>query len=232
MALTPTFLFSFRKPDRSRYGSGSSGHRRTASNSSAHRFGGGGYGVQAAPRKLSRQNSYTGSAGQPQQPPPPTSQPEMERPQTLELPLTPRTPARSSLKKTSSYSSPYHHQQQQQYQYHHGYHHQPPPPGTRTSTATNWSGSSGGGTPTNAPTTPPESLSDPGGGDNVLGPAPKTDSGFVSSRVRFSPSPFDVIKSGGGEAAATAYVTDWSPTHDPALGVPPHPLHSSGRAWL
>ena len=26
-----------------------------------------------------------------------------------------------------------------------------------------------------------------------------------------------------------AYVTDWSPTHDPAAGVPPHPLHRSGR---
>ena len=30
--------------------------------------------------------------------------------------------------------------------------------------------------------------------------------------------------SGGG-----AYVTDWSPTHDPAAGVPPHPLHRSSR---
>ena len=28
-----------------------------------------------------------------------------------------------------------------------------------------------------------------------------------------------------------AYVTDWSPTHDPAAGVPPHPLHRSvGRS--
>ena len=26
-----------------------------------------------------------------------------------------------------------------------------------------------------------------------------------------------------------AYVTDWSPTHDPAAGVPPHPLHRSSR---
>ena len=26
-----------------------------------------------------------------------------------------------------------------------------------------------------------------------------------------------------------AYVTDWSPTHDPAAGVPPHPLHRSAR---
>ena len=26
-----------------------------------------------------------------------------------------------------------------------------------------------------------------------------------------------------------AYVTDWSPTHDPAAGVPPHPLHRSRK---
>ena len=160
------------------------------------------YYPQQPVRRLSRQNSYTSQPN-----------PEVERPQTLELPLTPRTPVRSSLKKTSysgpasgshysnwssshSHHPPHHHH----HQHHHG--------------STSGGGSSGAGTPTNP--TPPDSLGDD--------PFAKSDSGFISTnRVRFSPSPFDKGGTGG------AYVTDWSPTHDPAAGVPPHPLHRSQR---
>merc|ERR1719206_1611842 len=66
-----------------------------------------------APRRLSRQGSYNN---------------EVERPQTLEIPLTPRTPLRSSLKK-SNYNS------------------QPAQSMGRTSPWAGWG--SGGGTPTN-----------------------------------------------------------------------------------
>ena len=67
-----------------------------------------------------------------------------------------------------------------------------------------------GGTPTNP--TPPDSLYDDTSGGGGVVPPPlgtsRSDSGFVSTsnRVRFSPSPFE--KTG-------AYVTDWSPTHEP-----------------
>lgn len=44
-------------------------------------------------RRISRQSSYTGMPA-----------PEVERPQTLELPLTPRTPMRSSLKTYATHS--------------------------------------------------------------------------------------------------------------------------------
>ncbi|XP_059086639.1 mitogen-activated protein kinase kinase kinase 9-like isoform X3 [Tigriopus californicus] len=118
----------------------------------------------AAPptRRLSRQNSYGSSCG--------IMPSEMERPQTLELPMTPRTPLRSSLKKT-------------------GYSYQTP---GSTSSGRNWSSgggggggggsSSGNGTPTQP--TPPDSLSEE--------TFAKSDSGFISTnRVRFSPSPFE-----------------------------------------
>ncbi len=155
---------------------------------------------QAAPRKLSRQGSY-GKAGLG---PAATivaaaSMADMERPQTLELPITPRTPVRSSLKKNSAGSA---------YQ---NYSHAHPPPAV----ANRWSGgsrggSSGGGTPTNPPTTPPDSFS-----SDVGVPAGRSDSGFVSttSRVRFSPSPFE---------KGNFMATDWSPTH------PVGPQHGMG----
>jgi len=66
-----------------------------------------------APRRLSRQGSYNN---------------EVERPQTLEIPLTPRTPLRSSLKKSN-------------------YNYQPAQSMGRTSPWAGWG--SGGGTPTN-----------------------------------------------------------------------------------
>jgi len=66
-----------------------------------------------APRRLSRQGSYNN---------------EVERPQTLEIPLTPRTPLRSSLKKSN-------------------YNYQAGPTMGRTSPWAGWG--SGGGTPTN-----------------------------------------------------------------------------------
>ncbi len=111
-------------------------------------------------RRISRQNSYNA---------PTSTTTDLERPQTLELPLTPRTPLRSSLRKNSSY------------------------------TATNRYpvvGGSSGGTPTNP--TPPDSLSEDtfnersSGTDRILGTS-RSDSGFVSTsnRVRFSPSPFE-----------------------------------------
>jgi hypothetical protein len=103
---------------------------------------------------------------------------EMERPHTLELPMTPRTPLRSSLKKSSITSSTSSYRT----------------PGTTT------------------PTTPPD-----------YDDHPKTsDSGFAStSRVRFSPSPFDKTSSASG-SGNVAFITDWSPTHVD----PPHPLHA------
>ena len=177
-------------------------HRRTSSNSSNSTFtpappveyavnqedliqwGPG--SISAGPeysRKYSRQSSYNS----------PTSL-DLERPQTLELPMTPRTPLRSSLRKNSNYSN-------------HRY--------------ANMGGGSSGGTPTNP--TPPDSLSEevgPGGPGNPIG-ASRSDSGFVSTsnRVRFSPSPFE---KGGGNSSGV-YVTDWSPTHEPPPPVPPAP---------
>ena len=57
------------------------------------------HSVAATPsRKYSRQGSYTTS---------PASIADLERPQTLEIPLTPRTPLRSSLRKNSGYSNRY-----------------------------------------------------------------------------------------------------------------------------
>lgn len=107
-----------------------------------------------APRRLSRQGSYGH---------------DVERPQTLELPLTPRTPLRSSLKKAS-------------YNY----------AGSnmgRSSPRPGWGSS--GGTPTNDRPTPPDSS------DEVAGyPLSKTDSGFLSANklVRFSPNPYGGIE--------------------------------------
>lgn len=43
-------------------------------------------------------------------------------------------------------------------------------------------------------------------------------------------TPASIASSGLGSAGAGgggAFVTDWSPTHDPSAGVPPHPLHRS-----
>ncbi len=111
--------------------------------------------------------------------------------------MTPRTPLRSSLRKNSTSYRSY----------------------------VGGGGSSAGGTPTNP--TPPDSLSEEGPGASVGLPvtgASRSDSGFVSTsnRVRFSPSPFD--KGPGGQQApfvgptsgGGAYVTDWSPTHEPS----------------
>ena len=153
--------------------------------------------------------------------------PEVERPQTLELPLTPRTPMRSSLKKNSSYPL---YQQQMSLNNSGG-----------TSVAGNtqgqsrWShqgGTSSGGTPTNP--TPPDSISEDvflsgtGGGSGGL----RSDSGFVSSasggergnRVRFSPSPFETGSSAIITSTSGGHIlmTDWSPTH-----VDPLPLRNS-----
>ena len=143
----------------------------------------GGTTIADYPRKYSRQSSYNS----------PTSM-DLERPQTLELPMTPRTPLRSSLRKNYSYSN---------HRYGAG-------------------GGSSGGTPTNP--TPPDSLSEEvaGGpmGPTPIG-ASRSDSGFVSTsnRVRFSPSPFEK----GGPNSTGVYVTDWSPTHEPPPPVPPAP---------
>ena len=124
-----------------------------------------------------------------------SSSSEIERPNTLELPLTPRTPLRSSLKKNSSYPV---------YQ-------------NVTNSTNRWSqsgaggGTSSGGTPTNP--TPPDSISE----EVFIGP--RSDSGFVSgtaptNRVRFSPSPFE---STSGMHGNVVMQTDWSPTHvDPS----------------
>ena len=154
---------------------------------------------------------------------------EVERPQTLEIPLTPRTPMRSSLKKNSSYPL---YQQQISINSSGGSagsgSNQPP---------SRWShqgGTSSGGTPTNP--TPPDSISEDvfvsgvaGGSGNI-----RSDSGFASStsggggsRVRFSPSPFESTTStiitssiGGGHVL----MTDWSPTH-----VEPLPLRTPNK---
>ena len=56
------------------------------------------HSVATPSRKYSRQGSYTTS---------PASLADLERPQTLEIPLTPRTPLRSSLRKNSGYSNRY-----------------------------------------------------------------------------------------------------------------------------
>lgn len=98
--------------------------------------------------------------------------PEVERPQTLELPRT--TPTRSAMM-LSSY-------------------------GQQTSrNSANWSASSGsgGGTPTNPNpnkvATPEDSVSSD---LDVFVPA-RSDSGFVSTnRIRFSPSPFEKVPGG------------------------------------
>ena len=154
--------------------------------------------------------------------------PEVERPQTLEIPLTPRTPMRSSLKKNSSYPL---YQQQISMNSSSG--------GTTVAgnpqAQTRWShqgGTSSGGTPTNP--TPPDSISEdvflsgPGGGSGGL----RSDSGFVSSasggergnRVRFSPSPFETGTSAIITSTSGGHIlmTDWSPTH-----VEPLPLRNS-----
>ena len=148
---------------------------------------------------------------------------EVERPQTLEIPLTPRTPMRSSLKKNSSYPM---YQQQLSMNSSGG-----SASSVNNQPTTRWShqgGTSSGGTPTNP--TPPDSISEEvfltsGGGV-------RSDSGFVSStsggggnRVRFSPSPFEsatstIITSGAG--GGHVLMTDWSPTH-----AEPLPLRSS-----
>ena len=149
--------------------------------------------VATPTRKYSRQNSsYTS----------PVSLVDLERPQTLEIPLTPRTPLRSSLRKNSSYSNRY---------------------------AMGGGGGSSGGTPTNP--TPPDSLYDDTSGGGGVVPPPlgttRSDSGFVSTttsnRVRFSPSPFD--KTG-------AYVTDWSPTHESPGQQPPPPPGPAGHRTI
>ena len=156
--------------------------------------------------------------------------PEVERPQTLEIPLTPRTPMRSSLKKNSSYPL---YQQQMSLNNSGG------TSGAGANQAqTRWShqgGTSSGGTPTNP--TPPDSISEdvfltgPGGGSGGL----RSDSGFVSSasggergnRVRFSPSPFETGSSAIITSTSGGHIlmTDWSPTH-----VEPLPLRNSSTA--
>lgn len=188
-----------------RYRSASSHHRRSSSNSSNTAFNYNNSDVWSTPaaamgapspgsgnnadhysssRKFSRQSSHTS----------PTSM-DLERPQTLELPMTPRTPLRSSLRKNSTYSRYV--------------------PG-------GGGGGSSGGTPTNP--TPPDSLSEEVPGASMMPGigASRSDSGFVSTsnRVRFSPSPF--------EKSGSAYVTDWSPTHEPPL--PPVPVSTSSAA--
>ena len=152
---------------------------------------------------------------------------EVERPHTLELPLTPRTPVRSSLKKNSSYPL---YQQQMSLNSGSG------TSGTVNSQAhTRWShqgGTSSGGTPTNP--TPPDSISEDvflSGGGGGSGGLP-SDSGFVSSasggergtRVRFSPSPFETGRSAIVTSTSGGHIlmTDWSPTH-----VEPLPLRNS-----
>ena len=164
-----------------------------ARSNSASRAGSGYEGassVTPSKKRLSRQNSY-GSA----------TVDLLERPQTLELPVTPRTPVRSGLKKHSSGST------SAAYGQHHPSH-QWSPVGS----------SSGGGTPTNPKNpavTPPDSLSSV---EEHL--TAKPDSGFVStSRVRFSPSPL--------EKPVIAYATDWSPTHPTGAGDPFPPPRNS-----
>ena len=147
--------------------------------------------VAATPtRKYSRQNSsYTS----------PVSLVDLERPQTLEIPLTPRTPLRSSLRKNSSYSNRY----------------------------AMGGGGSSGGTPTNP--TPPDSLYDDTSGGGGVVPPPlgttRSDSGFVSTttsnRVRFSPSPFDKT---GAYVTDWSPTHELSPGHQP-----PQPLGSTAH---
>ena len=100
-------------------------------------------------RRISRQSSYTGMPA------------EMERPQTLELPLTPRTPMRSSLK-NMAYSSH---------------------PGGATTRG------SSGGTPTNP--TPPDSLSEEVFVGGTSSSRSDSGFVSTTNRVRFSPSPFE-----------------------------------------
>ena len=155
---------------------------------------------------------------------------EVERPQTLELPLTPRTPMRSSLKKNSSYPL---------YQQQNALNNSTGTTGSANNQShTRWShqgGTSSGGTPTNP--TPPDSISEDvfisgvGGSSGAL----RSDSGFVSSasggdrgnRVRFSPSPFESSTSAIITSTSGGHIlmTDWSPTH-----VEPLPLRKSNAA--
>ena len=101
-------------------------------------------------RRISRQSSYTGMPV------------EMERPQTLELPLTPRTPMRSSLKNMAAYGSH---------------------PGGATTRG------SSGGTPTNP--TPPDSLSEEVFVGGTSSSRSDSGFVSTTNRVRFSPSPFE-----------------------------------------
>merc|ERR1740128_1487073 len=158
------------------------GHRRTPSGSSGvyYEHSGGSSGEYSdhrppppAPRRMSRQ----------------TYGAEVERPQTLELPLTARHPLRSSLKK-SNYNFV-------------------PAASTNLGRSSPWrsgsaggGGGSGGGTPTHDRPTPDSSSE-----EGVGFPLSKADSGFVntgSRLVRFSPSPYSQGKDNK--------YTDWSPT--------------------
>ena len=178
--------------------SGRSHHRRTPSNSSNTPTYRNTQHPDAAPeehwntsdhhypRKFSRQSSYTS----PMQ--------DLERPQTLELPLTPRTPLRSSLRKNSASYNRY-----------------------------AMGGGSSGGTPTN-PTPPDslsEEVSASGvtGGMPTMG-ASRSDSGFVSTsnRVRFSPSPYE---KGGGVYVTDWSPTHEPPRATPKS---PFPMQRSG----
>ena len=123
---------------------------------------------------------------------------DLERPQTLELPLTPRTPLRSSLRKNSASYNRY-----------------------------AMGGGSSGGTPTN-PTPPDslsEEVSASGmtGGMPTMG-ASRSDSGFVSTsnRVRFSPSPYE---KGGGVYVTDWSPTHEPPRATPKS---PFPMQRSG----
>lgn len=168
-------------------------------------------------------------------------QQEVERPQTLELALTPRTPIRSSLKKNTSYPLYQQQMQSQPQQYHHilsmsvGDNLRWSQGGTGCFIENNHSrsmekskrcqkrklnevflfliqgGTSSGGTPTNP--TPPDSISDEALLGSGGGPI-RSDSGFVSTtnRVRFSPSPFELAPMGLG-SGQVLMATDWSPTH-------------------
>ena len=122
---------------------------------------------QSSPPSYSMPVTGRSTRRQPQ--PPSMSSNEIERPNTLELPLTPRTPLRSSLKKNSSY-----------------------PVYQNVNPSNRWSGAGGGGTssggtPTNP--TPPDSISEEG----------RNDSTTPANRVRFSPSPFEPASHGGGQ---------------------------------
>ena len=101
-------------------------------------------------RKFSRQSSYTS----------PTSL-DLERPQTLELPMTPRTPLRSSLRKNSASA----------YRY--------------------VGGSSAGGTPTNPTPPDSLSEEVPVASNPIGASRSDSGFVSTSNRVRFSPSPFE-----------------------------------------